>query len=239
MAVSRSIKRLLRPAKRRVNQWLGRDVAFQPQIRRHTVHLGSEYGGWTVCPDLIARDSTVYGFGVGEDISFDLAMIQRFGTTVHAFDPTPKSMKWIKSQVLPTQFVFHNVGLAEYDGVARFVLPRADFASYRISGQEQTGADAVECNVQRLSTIMRELGHAQLDVLKMDIEGAEYAALTDIIQSKILATQLLVEFHHAPGDRPSLEKTRACVRMLQDAGYRIFHISSTGLEYSFLHAAAI
>ena len=29
----------------------------------------------------------VYSFGVGQDISWDLAMIERFGVTVHAFDP--------------------------------------------------------------------------------------------------------------------------------------------------------
>ncbi|GIS18490.1 MAG: hypothetical protein CM15mP120_04060 [Pseudomonadota bacterium] len=43
---------------------------------------------------------------------------------------------------------------------------------------------------------MRDLGHDHLDVLKMDIEGAEYAVLDDMLQSNILPDQLLVEFHH-------------------------------------------
>ena len=44
--------------------------------------------------------------------------------------------------------------------------------------------------------MMRDLGHDHLDVLKMDIEGAEYAVLDDMLQSDILPDQLLVEFHH-------------------------------------------
>jgi FkbM family methyltransferase len=216
---------------------LGRDLDLGVEVHRDTLRLGSEYGGWVVCPDLITRDSIIYGFGVGEDISFDLAMIERFGVTVHAFDPTPKANVWIKSQNLPPQFVFHNVGLADHDGTARFVLPRADYASYHIGGEGEHGADVAECKVQRLSTIMRELNHSRIDVLKMDIEGAEYAALPDFINDGVHPQQLLVEFHHVAGDRPSLEKTRNAIALLRSAGYRIFAVAATGLEYSFVRGA--
>jgi FkbM family methyltransferase len=228
-----TFKRLLRPARRRVNQLLGRDLNVRVQQRHDVLRLGSEYGGWVVRPELIRPDSIIYCFGVGEDISFDLAVIQRFDVTVHAFDPTPKSMRWIQSQELPKQFVFHNVGLAEYDGAARFVLPRADYASYHISGKNERGADVAECPVQRLSTIMRELGHDRIDLLKMDIEGAEYAAIDDILASKALIAQWLIEFHHVVGDRPSLAKTRRAIEILNKAGYQIFSRSATGMEFSF------
>ena len=55
--------------------------------------LGSEYGGYCMCPENIDRDCVVYSFGIGEDISFDLALIQRFGLSVYAFDPTPRSIE--------------------------------------------------------------------------------------------------------------------------------------------------
>lgn len=228
-----SVRRILRPLKRRVNQWLGRELPFRPQLRCDTIRLGSEYGGWVVRPERITPSTIVYCFGVGEDITFDLAMIERFDVTVHAFDPTPKAMAWVRSQSTPPKLVFHNVGLADYDGTARFVLPRADYASYHIGQAQEKGADAAECRVQRLSTIMRDLRHDHIDVLKMDIEGAEYAAIDDMIQSRIFPAQLLVEFHHKAGDRQSLERTSRSIKSLQEAGYGIFDVSPTGLEYSF------
>ena len=39
--------------------------------------------------------------------------------------------------------------------------------------------------VERLSSIMRQLGHQRLDVLKIDIEGAEFEAVPDLLDSGI------------------------------------------------------
>jgi FkbM family methyltransferase len=230
-----AVKNALRSARRRMNQWRGRDVPFRRQVRVPRLHLGSDYGGWTVQPELLARESIVYSVGVGNDISFDLALILRFGCRVHAFDPTPKSVQWIDQQSLPEQFVFHPIGLADADGTARFVLPRADFVSFHI-GQEQAAAasDVVECPVQRLTTITRSLGHARIDLLKMDIEGAEYAVIDDLLKSGVPIAQLLIEFHHVIGDQPSLQRTRQAIESLNAVGYRIFDISPVGFEYSFI-----
>ncbi len=223
---------VLRSMRRRMNQLRGRDVGFRRQVRITTLHLGSVYGGWAVQPDLLTRDSVVYSVGVGNDISFDLALIKRFGCGVHAFDPTPKCVRWLSEQSLPPEFHFRPVGLADYDGVARFVLPQSDFVSFHI-GQEQQG-EAVECPVQRLETIMQSLGHDHIDLLKMDIEGAEYPVIDDLLAGTIRPHQLMIEFHHTVGDKPSLDRTRRAVTSLNDAGYRIFHISPVGMEYSFI-----
>jgi hypothetical protein len=85
---------------------------------------------------------------------------------------------------------------------------------------------------------MTRLGHDRLDVLKMDIEGAEYGVLDDVVNSKIVVPQLLVEFHHHfPG--VGMERTVHAVQKLAAAGYRIFHISDRGLEISFVHDSAL
>lgn len=51
--------------------------------------FGSDYGGWDVADGKLESMSTVYCFGVGEDTSFDLALIDTFGLIVYAFDPYP------------------------------------------------------------------------------------------------------------------------------------------------------
>jgi len=51
--------------------------------------------------------------------------------TVHAFDPTPLALEWLRGQALPPPFVLHDVGIADYDGSARFAPPaRADWDSF-------------------------------------------------------------------------------------------------------------
>src|SRR5713101_7131829 len=60
--------------------------------------VGSAYGGYFLDSSLIEPDPIVYSLGVGEDISFDLALIQQFGVTIHAFDPTPRVREWLASQ---------------------------------------------------------------------------------------------------------------------------------------------
>ena len=67
----------------------------------------------------------------------------------------------------------------------------------------------------------------------MDIEGAEYEVLEGLLASPIKPAQLLVEFHHR-FPAIGLEKTANMIRLLQNTGYKIFAVSGTGREVSFL-----
>jgi hypothetical protein len=80
---------------------------------------------------------------------------------------------------------------------------------------------------------MKELGHDSIDILKMDVEGAEYAVLHDVLENSIIVRQLCVEFHHRWREI-GVSKTREAISALRARGYRIFHISDSGEEYSFL-----
>ncbi len=86
----------------------------------------------------------------------------------------------------------------------------------------------------RISTIIQMFGHQKIDILKMDIEGAEYAVIDDLLLSEDLnINQLLIEFHHFfPGI--SKGKTNSSIRKLQKHGYKLFHISKNGYEFGFI-----
>jgi FkbM family methyltransferase len=208
----------------------------RPEIRRlHTVY-GSDYGGWPVLEGSIDSRSVVYSFGVGEDVSFDLAVIDRFGASVHAFDPTPKSKAWIAQQHLPSRFHFHDYGIAASDGEVQFYPPaNPEHVSYSVRPGSHERGHPVTRPVHRLSTIMGMLGQTELQVLKMDIEGFEYDVIDNILDDEILPPQLLVEFHHGLYGI-SNERTTASVARLRDAGYRIFYVSAVGREYGFARA---
>jgi len=92
---------------------------------------------------------------------------------------------------------------------------------------------SIQMPVLRLATIMEKLGHDHIDVLKMDIEGAEYGVIADLLSCEIRVDQLLVEFHHR-WPEVGLDKTRRAIHELNERGYRIFNISPNGEEYSFL-----
>ena len=213
---------------------MGRDIQFPVQLHVPAVSLGTEYGGWSVSPSGLGPDSVVYSAGIGTDISFDLALIDRYGVTVRAFDPTPGSIGWLQTQQLPPRFKWQQVGLAGYDGEASFFPPdNPAFISHTMLPRESGGGRAIRVDVRRLSTLMRDLGHDRLDVLKMDIEGAEYDVIDDIVASGVHIDQLLIEFHHR-FPNVGIERTRQAVTKLNAAGYRIFFVSDVGEEYGFI-----
>lgn len=198
--------------------------------------MGNEYGGYAVDPTLLGADSVVYSFGIGEDVSFDLAMIRRFSLRVHAFDPTPRSLAWARAQNLPPELELHDLGLADYDGTASFDPPLdPTHISHTLLSRKDSRGDKVTVQVQRLSTIATRLGHEHIDVLKMDVEGAEYGVIEKLGAEGIFVRQLLVEFHHQLPE-VSLRTTEQAIERLNDLGFRIFHVSSTGREFSFVHA---
>ncbi|MFK4569773.1 hypothetical protein ABIF94_001209 [Bradyrhizobium ottawaense] len=96
-----------------------------PDYEAASRFLGSAYGGWPLL-ETTQRGAILFSFGLGEDITFDLAAIDKFGVSVFGFDPTPKSAGWIKRQQLPKAFNFHQVGIADFDGSAEFFPPEND-----------------------------------------------------------------------------------------------------------------
>ena len=223
----------VRRMKRVLDILRGQDLRQRKQLHRDSVYLGNAGARWCVCPDGLGPSSIVYSFGVGEEISFDLELIRRFGVRVHAFDPTPRSIEWLAKQSLPANFLFHPYGVADFEGHAKFLPPINPAHVSHTLVQRQTPWSAIEVPVRRLGSILQELGHGHIDLLKMDVEGAEYPVLKDLLTSRIQVRQLLVEFHHR-WPEIGVEKTRQAIRDLNSAGYRIFDISSNGEEYGFL-----
>ena len=77
------------------------------------------------------------------------------------------------------------------------------------------------------------LGHRKIDILKMDIDGTEYAVIDDLITSGITTEQILVEFHHR-FKNIGKQKTERAIKLLNGKCFRIFDISLHGEEYSFI-----
>lgn len=219
------------------------DLVFQRKQPRHTcsklnsfpaICCGRGDGRWTLCSDGLSAGSIVYSVGIGFDIGFDLDMIKRFGCVVNGFDPTLISKEWLSRQKgLPSEFVHHDIGLAHYTGTASFRLPPKHSVSFSMS-ESVDGDQTHDATVMTLTDIMKKLDHSRIDVLKIDIEGAEYQIIDDLVQQVANIGQLLIEFHDRmfPAETPS--KSKAAMQRLESAGFELFHVSRRQTEFSFI-----
>jgi FkbM family methyltransferase len=232
-------RNIARNIRRDINCLLGKDFKVTPAITCDSCYLGSEYGGWAVVHNQVDANSVIYSIGVGEDISFDLAMIERFGVQVQAFDPTPKSIQWVKQQNVPTLFKMHEYGIADFDGEVSFNPPEnSNHVSHTLLERTSTSANAIKVPVLTLASMMEKLGHKHIDLLKMDVEGAEYQVIESLIKTSHRPSQFLIEFHHR-FPQVGVEKTRKAISQLNQMGYKLFDVSSSGEEFSFIHSSAI
>jgi len=229
-----SLRRCGRVVKRAGRLLTGRDVIYRYDVRPKKLLLGTVYGGWTIAPEFLNSASIMYSFGVGNYISFDLAAINKFGMRVHGFDPSPQAVAWIANQRLPPQYTFHGYGLGTQDGDISFFAPGRNTGMYSVKPDHRgvTGTNIV-LPVHTLATIVESLSTPTIDVLKMDVEGAEYDLLSSIIDCPVPIKQLLIEFHHRIGIA-SLRTTINCVEQLKSCGFKLFNVSSTSSEFSFL-----
>jgi FkbM family methyltransferase len=218
---------------RRLKSLVGLDVYRTAEVAVPIVTLGEGPGRWAVVPEGLGPHTTVYALGVGTDITFERELIARFGVTVHAFDPTPVALEWATTQRLPERFVLHPYGVSDFDGTATFVAPRKrKFPSFSLVRAEGVGP-AVAAPVHRLASLQDMLQLPPPDLIKMDIEGAEYDVLVDLLTDSLRPEQILVEFHHRWRE-VGAARTREALELLHRHGYRIAHVTPSGLEYTLV-----
>lgn len=187
---------------------------------------------WTFCPRGLGPGSIIYSGGVGRDVTFEHALVKNFGCNVVLFDPSPTGLE---TMALPEnqipQFRHHAVALAEKSGTLRFAPPKEEQEGSWFTAPE--GEATIEVPCVDLATLMQRNGHDHIDLLKIDIEGAEYGVLDDLLRRKLRVGQVLVEFHHLnlPGIRRS-QTIRAIVKMSM-ASYRL--LDQQGGNHTFLH----
>jgi FkbM family methyltransferase len=218
-------QRLARSTSRRWREW---------RLPRGYVRLGTRYGGWWVDQRAVAADPLLIDCGLGLDISFPTAFLARFGGTVVGIDPNPESLRYCRANC-PT-------GMEIWDGAfwlragesMTFHLPRgreqlplgADGVSGSLidSHSYVAAGDRIVTTTTSLEEVLARKGRAGCDVLKLDIEGAEYDVLADLCDRGLIARtrQLLVEFHDGETHHV-LAETEAMIRRLEQAGFELVH----------------
>ena len=219
-------------SKQRFRRHKLKQLGIEPVSCKTSALYGGDHG-WVVDESLLNRESVIYSVGVGSNIDFDLELINSFGTTIHAFDPTPRSIEWVKNQQLPKHFIFHPFGLSAENGHMDF-FPPSKASSTHFSPIDRYGNtnNVVRAPVKDIDTIASELNHKEIDLLKMDIEGAEYEVIEALPKNRVAINQILIEFHHMYKGIP-ISKTVDAISALNNLGFELFNISQRTYEFSF------
>lgn len=220
-------QRLKRSLGRRWTEW---------RLPRGYERLGTRYGGWWIQTRMIAPDPLLIDCGLGEDISFPTAFLARFGGRVIGIEPNPRSLKYVEEHRPAGMEVWKNAFWHSAQTM-RFHLPRpqgelpqgADGVSGSIIASHEyvAGADSFAVRTVTLEQVLGAAGRAECDVLKLDIEGAEYEVLERLCASGEVRRigQLLVEFHHRVTHYREAD-TREAVRRIVASGFDLVHVES-------------
>lgn len=228
---------------------LGKKMYFSRQLHVKTIILGNQGGAFPILPpeeisgnfDYSSGSLTVYSFGIGEDLSFSKGILNRFPQArVYAFDPTPKAILYAQNHSLAqdSRFSFMPYGISDVCGTETFYLPKNE--NYVSGSVVQYGGvnseNSISVEMRTLRSLMEELGHQRIDILKMDIEGSEFSVIPQILESGCVFSQLCVEQHFRffPNGK---KKIRGLVELLNRYGYYIADVLDSGEELLFVKKA--
>ena len=144
------------------------------------------------------------------------AMTERYGVTVHVFEPHPRFAAAIKRRFPGRADIrVHDFAV----GAIRGSLDLSD--DENASSALVTEGPKVTGTVRPVEEVFDELGLDRLGVVKMNIEGGEYDLLPALIDSGLIARidRLTVQFHHytdaqigqREAIRDGLSRTHDCV----------------------------
>jgi len=186
---------------------------------------------WVICPVGLGCGSIVYSGGVGSDITFEHALVEKFGCDVILCDPSPTGLKTmaLSANKIP-QFHFCPLALAGSSGKLTLAADLDPAGNSWFASNE--AAEKLEVPCTDLTDLMIRNHHDRIDLLKLDIEGSEYAVIDHLLKNRLPVRQICVEFHHRilPGIRRS-ETIRAMLKLIM-RGYKL--VDQTGANHTFV-----
>jgi FkbM family methyltransferase len=192
--------------------------------------------GYFVRPTIDAR-SIVLDCGLGNNADFSEAIIRRFNAECHGVDPTRKHQKPLARVASrhAGRLRIHPVALAGTTGWMTFYEAPQQISGSLFEGHVNAGG-AVSYTVRSVSfeDLLAEIGVSRIDLLKLDIEGAEYDVFASISDKTIKNIgQIIVEFHHYCLKGVTEADTRRVVNRITGLGFQSYSVD--GINYVFFN----
>jgi FkbM family methyltransferase len=224
------------------------------------IYIGSQPHGYWVPAEFLNENSVCYCVGAGDDISFDTELKRLYNSKIYIFDPTPASKKHFtdlkeisrKNQAMPAlsqdstfrykvnarqleEMHFIEKGVWSEKTVLKFYDPGVDYYVSHSVYLFKNSENFIELPVDSIKNFMKEFGHHSIDLLKLEIEGAEYEVIDSIVKDEVDVKILMVEFdevYHTKGVGHFFRIKKAS-KQLMDAGYVLVH-STEKLKRTFI-----
>lgn len=217
------------------------------------VKLGSKYGGWVIPKNFLSNKSICYLVGAGEDISFDCEIAKRYKSRVYIIDPTRRAkehFKLLEESVLNRKggnrgygidesnlgrLEYLSCGIAGETGIRKFYEPKnPEHVSYSIANLQNT-KKYFKAKCYKISDLMKNLRHKKIDLLKLDVEGAEYEVIESIIKDNVAIDVICVEYDelHNPMNEGYKKKIKKSVSSLIKNDYQLVSVDSLS-NYTFV-----
>jgi FkbM family methyltransferase len=184
----------------------------------------------TVYPSVIGQKSIVVDLGAHRG-RFAERIVEAFDCTCHAVEASPHLIPELKKS---ERLRVHHYAIAPADGELWFnIANRADSSSL-LDLPPDKQLERVRVPAITLGGFLSRHGVERVDVLKIDIEGAEIGVL-DSVSDEILSKigQITIEFHDFCGVTPSAE-VRRVVGRLQKLGFFYIRFSGQGNQDTLL-----
>ncbi|MCP3980402.1 MAG: FkbM family methyltransferase [bacterium] len=171
---------------------------FEPEQARRVRPWLAVDGDRTLRVDYdLTPDSVVFDLG-GYEGQWANEIVGRYGCRVFVFEPVPAFAEGIERRFAGNVLVrVLRVGLADRDAQANIVLD-ADGSSMHRDG----GARRVSIELRRAADVVRELDVRRIDLMKINIEGAEYDLLEHLIGCGLIGSirDIQIQFHDFVAD---------------------------------------
>ena len=150
--------------------------------------------------------------------------------TIIGFEPDPGIFKILKENTVKFQnVVLYNQAVSKEKGKLSFASEGG--FSGRLN-DEAVGNNVITVDTQTLSSFIDR----KIDLLKIDIEGAEYEVLQEI-QSKLrMVDKLFIEYHSMSNKDQNLDQLLA---ILKQEGYRVHIKEASTARYPFVEIPVI
>jgi FkbM family methyltransferase len=180
-------------------------------------------------PDLPAR-SVVIDAGCSYEADFSVHLMRRHDVRAFGVDPTRKHRGALRQLEARSQGRFTHLpcAIAASDGMLTFHESRVNESGSLLADHVNVAHDettSYDVEAVTLRTLLKRIGTETVEILKLDLEGAEYDLFAHITAEDLRPfRQVFVEFHHQAVSHFTESDTRLVVGRVSGFGFRAFSI---------------
>lgn len=206
-----------------------------PHLTHSPRCLTDQVRGHTFLPNFLSRTGKVIDLGMNKG-DFATAMRDRYGCVVAGLEANPSLAKATSGL---SGIVCKNAAISGTDGFVEFFVNEENSEASKIISSPSRSVETMTVPSVSLSSFFREIGTEEVDLLKVDIEGAELDLIekTDPDDLRRCA-QITIEFH-AFVFHDQAPRVETAIARLSELGFYYIDFSIRRTDVLFINNSVI